>query len=81
MCFDLPVRVSSIVHIASALQVVHGSFLSKPGLHQEVGLSLINPSLIRLFRDVSKMFNVVDWTQHLKKPPFFLQFLANLDCS
>ena len=44
-------------------------------------MSLISPSFIRLFRDDSNMFNVIPWMQHLKKPPFFLQSLANLDCS
>ena len=63
------------------LQVKQGSFFSLPSLQKEVGLSLISPSFIRLFRELSKMFNVRSWMQHLKKPPFFLQSLANLDCS
>ena len=73
--------MSISVHMASVLQIKQGSFLSHPGLHQEVGLSLIRPSSIKLFRDVSKMFNVKAWMQHLKKPPFFLQSLAKLDFS
>ena len=54
---------------------------SKVGRHQEVGLSFISPSFIRLFRDLSKMFRFQYWTQHLKRPPLFLQSLAKLDCS
>ena len=80
-CLVLPVSVSISVHMASELQIMQGSFLFKPGLHQAVGLSFISPSLIKLFRDVSKVFRVKYWTQHLKKPPLFLQSLAKLDCS
>ena len=80
-CLVLPVSVSISVHMASELQIMQGSFLFKPGLHQAVGLSFISPSLISLFRDVSKVFRVKYWTQHLKKPPLFLQSLAKLDCS
>ena len=80
-CLVLPVSVSISVHMASELQIMQGSFLFKPGLHQAVGLSFISPSLISLFRDVSKVFRVKYWTQHLKRPPLFLQSLAKLDCS
>ena len=62
-------------------QVRHGSFLSKPGMHKEVGLSFISPSSISLFREFSKMFRLLCMTQHLKKPPFSLQSFAKLDCS
>ena len=81
VCFFCPVLTSILVHMASALQVTQGSFLCKPGLHKWVGLSFISPSSINLFRDDSKIARWRAWTQHLKNPPSFLHFLANLVCS
>ena len=87
VCLIFPVSMSLSVHMASEKQSKQGSFLFRPtsgqpsDLHQEVGVSFISPSLIRLFRDFSKMFNVRLLTQHLKNPPFFLQSSAKLDCS
>ena len=81
--FRLLLDFFKMYHWPLLLQTSQGSFfsLSVLLLHTEVGVSLISPSFIRLFRDFSKMFNVKDVMQHLKKPPFFLQSLANLDCS
>ena len=61
VCLIFPVSMSLSVHMASEKQSKQGSFLFRPtsgqpsDLHQEVGVSFISPSLIRLFRDFSKM--------------------------
>ena len=85
VCLVLSVVMSLLVHMASVVQGQQGSFFLEPrcvsGRHQEVGSSFISPSSIRLFRDVSKMSKKKVVMQHLKKPPFFLQDLAKLDCS
>ena len=75
----IPVTGFLTVQRASALQTMQGSFLS--GRHREVGGVEINPSWISRFRLLSNTFRYQELTQHLNKPPFFVQALANVVCS
>ena len=85
VCLISPVLLSFLVHMASEVQIRQGSFKFTPRFpverQKEVLLSFIRPSSISLFRDVSAGVWCQAETQHLKKPPFFLQDLAKLDCS